>query len=162
MSYVEIKRRLRGGEKVFAVEPLRREPGFVLVRFVSDRPMKLDGQLIASGSVTLGYFWESRPYNVYRLADPHGKLIAHRFDILKDVRIDEQRVVWTDLLVDAWVWPDGRVEWKDEEQLADYRARGWMTGEDEAHVRASQANLTDSLDSVLAEVEAMAAARTGP
>jgi predicted RNA-binding protein associated with RNAse of E/G family len=154
--YLEVKKRLRGADKIFEVQVVHCQPGFVLVRFVSDRALKVDGAVIASGCVTLGYFWADRPYNVYRLADPHGALIAHRFDILRDVEIDEARVVWTDLLVDAWAWPDGRVEWRDEEQLADYRARGWMSPDDEAHVHAAKAALAESLPAVIAEVEALA------
>ena len=155
-AFVEIKHRVRGADKVFEVQPVLRAPGFIVVRFVSDRPLKVDGHPIESGSVTLGYFWSDRTYNVYRVAGPGGALVAHRFDILRDVSIAEDRIEWTDLLVDAWVWPDGRVEWKDLEQLAKYRACGWIPEADVARVRRTRAALDAGFPRIVAEVERIA------
>ncbi|MCH7552793.1 MAG: DUF402 domain-containing protein, partial [Chloroflexi bacterium] len=52
---------------------------------------------------------------------------AHRYDIAEDVRLGEQELSYTDLLLDAWVDPSGRLRFEDEEELADQRRRGLIS-----------------------------------
>jgi predicted RNA-binding protein associated with RNAse of E/G family len=149
----EVKNRLHGDPKVFEVEELLREDGFMLVRFVTTAAFKVDTNVIHAGSYTYGYFWEDRNYNIYRMHLADGTLFAYRFDILRDVRLLEDRLEWTDLLLDEWVYLDGHVEWKDEDQVRRFREAGWMSEEDEALVQRTRQELEARLPDILQEAD---------
>lgn len=62
---------------------------------------------IPSGSVTVAYYWEDHPYNVYHWRTPDGMYLGSYFNIVKDTSISEKTVSYVDLIVDLMVWPDG-------------------------------------------------------
>jgi predicted RNA-binding protein associated with RNAse of E/G family len=149
----EVKLRLRGEPKQFEVELLLREGGLTLVRFVTQTAMKGDENRFAAGSYTYGYFWDDRNYNVYRMHLASGKLYGHRFDILRDAHLEGDRLFWTDLLLDVWLYADGRVAWKDEDELAEYLREGWMSQADGELVRRTRSELERSFDRIVAEAD---------
>jgi predicted RNA-binding protein associated with RNAse of E/G family len=151
----EVKRRLRGAPKEFDVELLLRQGTLTLVRFVTTTAMKGDENRFPPGSYTYGYFWDDRNYNIYRMHLPDGSLYAHRFDLLKNAGFDGKRLEWTDLLLDVWLYPGGRVQWKDEDQLEEYLSKGWMSLEDGELVLRTRLLLEASLQEIAAEADSL-------
>jgi Protein of unknown function (DUF402) len=109
----EVKRRLDGTEERFECEPLLVTEDLAAVSFTN---LKAVGGF-PRGSTTLGFFWRRRNYDLYRISSPDGELLAHRFDVVDEVRIEPDRVEYLDLLLDVRVSPTGDVEIEDEEEV---------------------------------------------
>jgi Protein of unknown function (DUF402) len=119
-GFIEVKRRLDGSVEEFDCELVHRTDSVVAVSFrlpaaVGDIP---------KGSTTLGWFWARRPYNLYRFLGKDGDVVRHRFDVVDEVRIGEDRVEYLDLIVDVLVSPTGEVTIEDEDELKAAAERG--------------------------------------
>ena len=79
----------------------------------------LDGVPLPAGSLSVGYFWEDRPYNAYHWVDDNGQTLALYFNICDNTRIDAQQIAWRDLTVDVLITPDQRCRVLDEDELPD-------------------------------------------
>lgn len=139
--FLERKRKPDGSVREYACSLLWRRPGLVVVRF----PLPEGGApfgaplAIPPGSVSDGYFWSARPYNLYRVRRPDGSLAAHRFDAVSDVRLGTHDVSYRDLVLDWWVTPDDVLLEEDREELEQLVATGVLSPADQrAALRAEQ------------------------
>ena len=80
---------------------------------------QLEDLLLPAGSLSLGYFWEDRPYNAYHWVDDKHRTLALYFNICDSTHITAQQVVWRDLTVDILITPDLRCRVLDEDELPD-------------------------------------------
>ena len=77
------------------------------------------GFFFPAGSRTYGFFWARRHYLLYVLHGPDGRLIAHRFDVVDEVRMRPGRVEYLDLALDVWVDPSGHAWTEDEDEVVE-------------------------------------------
>ena len=89
MRITEVKRHLDGRTDRFDCRLLLRRPQLAVVRFDHEQQRRAGGYRIPAGSQTHGFFWPRRSYVLYRIVGPDGRLIAHRFDVVEDVRLGE-------------------------------------------------------------------------
>lgn len=127
MRITEVKRHLQGEAHRFDCELVLRRPHLLVVLFRHWRERSAGGFSIPRGSRTHGFFWRRRPYSLYQIVRPDGGLIAHRYDIVADVRLGEREVSYLDLLLDIWVAPDGTRQVEDEDEAADHARRGLLS-----------------------------------
>ena len=118
----EVKRHVDGRVETFDCEPVHMEEDRAVVRFrlpvrVGDWPR---------GTETVGFFWENRSYNLYRFLSPEGDLLGHRFDVVNDVQIAEDRIDYMDLFVDVLVSPTDDVHVEDEDEAKKAAAKGLL------------------------------------
>jgi len=135
----ERKRKLDGTVHEYETELVHRDGRVVIVRFHMTRgggPPRLPVE-VPAGSVSYGYFWARRPYNLYRWLDPQGKVIAHRFDAVADVRFGDDSLDYRDLVLDWWVLPDDTLLEEDRDELEEAIAAGAIAPADVA--RANEA-----------------------
>lgn len=85
---------------------------------------------IPPGSVSHGYFWKRRPYNLYRMRGPDGAILAHRFDAVADVRLSDDVIEYRDLALDWWVTADDILIEEDREELDGLIAAGAISARD--------------------------------
>jgi hypothetical protein len=123
----ETKRHLDGTSHRFRCELIALRPEVAIVLFRHWRGRSAGGFRFPKGSRTYGFFWRRRAYSLYRMVGPSGRLIAHRFDVLEDVRLSEREVSYLDLLLDVWVAPDGTVTVEDDDEVEEYAARGLLS-----------------------------------
>ncbi len=116
-SIKEIKSTLGGIRKEFDCELLTRGPAEAVVIYRMPRDVQLEDVLLSKDTVSLGYFWEDRPYNVYHWIDPLQDTVALYFNIADGTRISQQSIEWRDLTVDVLITPDGRCRVLDEHEL---------------------------------------------
>jgi predicted RNA-binding protein associated with RNAse of E/G family len=83
--------------------------------------------LFPAGSRTYGFFWARRHYLLYVLHAPDGGLIAHRFDVVDEVRLRPGRVEYLDLALDVWADPSGRAWTEDEEEVVELASQGLLS-----------------------------------
>lgn len=127
MRITEVKRHLEGGAHRFECELVLRRPHLVIVLFRHWRSRSAGGFSIPRGSRTHGFFWRRRPYSLYRIVRPDGELIAHRYDVVDDIRLGGREVSYLDLLLDIWIAPDRSVEIEDEDDVVEYARRGLLS-----------------------------------
>lgn len=85
---------------------------------------------VPPGSVSEGWFWTRRPYNLYRMRFADGSLLAHRFDAVADVRITDDTVEYRDLVLDWWVTKDDTIIEEDRDELEQLMAAGKLAARD--------------------------------
>lgn len=126
MRITEVKRHLDGRTERFDCYLVLRRPHLAVVCFDHEKQRRAGGYRVPAGSRTYGFFWRRRPYVLYRIAGPDGRLIAHRFDVVENVRLGEGEVSYTDLLLDLWVDPDGQARLEDEDEVEEHARRGLL------------------------------------
>ena len=138
MRVTEVKRHLNGRSERFDCRLLARRPHLAVLRFDHGGERRASGFVFPAGSRSFGFFWRRRPYVLYRMVGPDGRLIAHRFDVVEEVRLDEDEVSYTDLLLDVWVDPRGGLRVEDEDEVAEHARRGLLSAAQRARIQRTQ------------------------
>lgn len=116
--FTEYKTTYFGKTLAFECTLAEQSPGEVVIVYEISKPMKFIDITFPLGSRSFGYFWEHKNYNVYHWKDPLGKTIVFYFNIAKNTRILEDRVLWDDLIVDIEAFPEGgKVLVLDEDEI---------------------------------------------
>ena len=137
--YLERKQKPDGSWREYRCTLLYRDAGLVIVRFLMEKGGSIHGAPIEvpPGSVSHGYFWKRRPYNLYRMRRADGSLIAHRFDAVTDVQIGATGVSYRDLILDWWSLPDDTIYEEDRDELEQLQASGELLPGDLAIAEAA-------------------------
>lgn len=147
---LEIKRTLSGRETRFDCQVLSSRGGHLIVLFVAPEAMHVNGVDLPAGTVTLGHFWQDRPYNVYHWLDPAtGRTRGWYVNLSRDTRIGEDQLEWLDLIVDVLVLPGAAPRVLDEDEVPAEAPPGLR--QDIAH---AQAAVLSELPRLLEQVEA--------
>jgi hypothetical protein len=146
----EVKRTLDGNVLEYPCESVLFEPGVraVILCEIEEPEQVVGGRLtLAPGTRSYGYFWLDRPYVPYHwLVD--GQTLCHYVNLGRVVSLEQSRVVWDDYAVDVLVWPDGRVEVVDEDEVPPGTDESILT-----FIADAKARLLAELDDVVALVE---------
>jgi hypothetical protein len=124
---LEIKRFPRGGQETYRCLALHVSPRLAVLLFPHPGERRAGGFLFPAGSRTYGFFWARRHYLLYVLHGPDGGLIAHRFDVVDEVRLRPGRVEYLDLALDIWVDPSGRAWTEDDDEVAELASQGLLS-----------------------------------
>ena len=113
----EIKHRLDGSVKRFECFPVQRAQDEVVLLHKRSEEGRVDDLVLPAGSLTFGYFWTQRHYNVYHFVTETGQTLGMYFNLCDQTEISEEAVSWRDLIIDLLVTPDGRCRVLDAEEL---------------------------------------------
>lgn len=113
------------------------------------------GLPVAPGSVSYGYFWRDRPYNLYRMKRADGSIIAHRIDAVAGVHWSESLLEYRDLVLDWWLLADRGLIPEDEDELAEAAAAGTLSASDIAAAELAKAQVESGWRAIIAEAEAL-------
>ena len=126
----------------------------IVLAFSPQKPMKFIGIDFPVGSVSYGYFWENRNYNVYHWKDEQGNTLLYYFNICRDTVFGKDRVDWVDLIVDVATKPGAPPRILDLEEVpTDMPIEDVaIIGETTKHVVSSMEGLTRELEQKTAEI----------
>jgi hypothetical protein len=124
---IEVKRFPEGRQQTYRCQALGVSPRLAVVLFLHPSERRAGGFLFPAGSRTYGFFWAQRNYSLYVLHHPDGGLIAHRFDVIDEVRLRPGRVEYLDLALDVWVDPSGHAWTEDEDEVAELASQGVLS-----------------------------------
>jgi predicted RNA-binding protein associated with RNAse of E/G family len=118
VTFVEVKIRPDGTRQAFTCELVARSANGVVLRYVTRTPWRVDDLELRPGTVTYGYFWADRPYNVYHWVAPDGRTLGTYINLSGEVQIGADQLTWLDLAADVLVRPDHGPRVLDEDELA--------------------------------------------
>lgn len=111
MKILERKVRYDGTVSEYECQVVKREREELVLLYEIQQGfrMKMNGQQvhIPAETITVGFYWEDRPYNVYHWRTKEGTYLGSYFNMVKDTTISGQTVSYVDLIVDLMVLPDG-------------------------------------------------------
>lgn len=149
----ETKVTLDGLQQTFECGVIALSPRLVIVRFEHPASRRAGEFLIPAGSITYGFFWPGRHYNLYRFTASDGSVIVYRFDVVDGVRITPGRVRYTDLLLDAWLTVTGDIRFEDEEEVAAAEAAGILSPRRRAIIARTRRLLARAHARIVTEAE---------
>lgn len=154
---VERKFKPDGTAREYACELVARRPGLLVVRFRLESGGAAFGApiRIPPGSVSYGWFWARRPYNLYRMFGPDGLLVAHRFDAVAAVKLLAGAVEYRDLVLDWWVSPDDTILEEDRDELELLAANGLLSPDDIAAANAAAHQVLSRYRHIIEDVAAL-------
>lgn len=148
----EIKLTATGERQEFVCQFLEGSATHAVALYTIKDPRRVGDLKLPRGTLTYGYFWEGRPYNVYHWVRRDGRTLGFYVNLADQVRIRPGAVEWRDLALDLLFSPDGRrVQPLDEDQLAELPADLRRKAE------AAKAHVLTHRDEVLQEVAALTA-----
>ena len=113
----EVKTGLDGRVDRFPCDVAARSASEVVVHYRIPEARDVHGVSLPAGTLTVGYFWTDRPFNLYHWVAPDGRTLAHYFNVGDVTRLSAGLLEWRDLAVDVLATPDGRVRVLDEDEL---------------------------------------------
>lgn len=117
MDVLEVKHTLDGKVRTFACQAAEVTGERAVLLYTLSRAGRVANLPLPVGTVTVGYYWCDRPYNVYHWIAPGGETLGYYFNLSGPVRIARDRVEWEDLEVDVLVTPDHTVQVLDEDKV---------------------------------------------
>jgi predicted RNA-binding protein associated with RNAse of E/G family len=115
--YFEIKHQLDGSIKRFECLPVHVSDDEAVVIYELTREVRVEDLILPAGSLTFGYFWSNRHYNVYHWVTETGETLGIYFNVCDEINIGKNGVSWRDLIVDLLITPDGRCRVLDTDEL---------------------------------------------
>jgi hypothetical protein len=148
---VETKETLSGARKTFACRRLALLPdGGMVLLFISDSAVRVHGLALPAGTVTFGYFWPDRPYNVYHWMTAAGTTVSLYVNLADDTRFeDDHHLSWRDLTVDILLLPGAAPAVLDEDELPPT-----LPPATRAHIEAARDQVLASVPALTTEIEA--------
>jgi hypothetical protein len=113
----EIKRTLTGRVDEFLCDVYSQSPDELIAIYRLPKARDLHGVWLPEGTMTAGYFWPARPYNLYHWVLPGQGTLAYYFNIGDVGRYDDNVIEWDDLAIDVLATPDGRMQVLDEYEI---------------------------------------------
>jgi hypothetical protein len=139
-EFLEIKRHINKPDERYRCELLRKEPGRIILRYVSDRAFASSrlGITFPPGCVTLALYRTSRPYVFWAIYSPSAELLGYLIHICKDMEISESSLSYLDMLLDIWFYPDGRRIVLDEDEVEQCLREGLITKAEADYIEAGK------------------------
>lgn len=152
----EIKVRLDGSEVNFECELVALDSHLAVVLYVVKAGSSFTTPVrLPPGSSSFGYFWPRRSYSAYRILDPAGTLLAHRFDAVTEVRISREEVRYRDLVLDWWVLPREGLREEDRDEYEEAMQAGNIPLPWQTRAEAATRRLRFGHRSIIREIEAI-------
>ncbi len=146
--FLEIKHRLDGSIERFECLAIQVTANEAVVVYEVPQDVQLNDFVVPSGTLSFGYFWRDRNYNVYHWVPEAGKTLGIYFNICHETTIDEDFISWKDLIIDLLATPDGRCRVLDIGEVPRSLDKGLI------HlIKETAKHLQGHYRSVIAEVE---------
>ncbi len=145
-KFTEIKRHINKETERYQCDLIRKESGFVALRYVSDRKFASTrlGITFPPGCVTIALYWEERPYVFWGIFAPDGKSLGYLVHICRDLRISDGSVSYLDMLLDIWFFPEGEHMILDADEVEECLESGLINDTDKQYIdRAGRTALAD-------------------
>lgn len=114
---LEIKTKLSGKKEKFCCELLLARKNYSVLKYVIDKNISVSKVKLKPYDITIAYYWQKKPYVLYRWFSHDGSFKADYFNVADSIRITEGKVEWRDLELDVLFYPDGSHEILDADEI---------------------------------------------
>ncbi len=108
---------MSGGEVTYDCELVTLQRGFGILKYVISRRYQVGSLTLLPGMISYGFYWTERPYTLYLWLSKGGDKVGYYFNLADSIRLSNREFAWGDLTLDILVFPSGKVEILDEEQI---------------------------------------------
>lgn len=112
----EVKKLYDGSERKFSCQLLFLKNGFGILKYIMEKDYQLEDIFLTKGTISLGFFWENRNYNIYQWFNGND-LLATYFNISEATTLSEDFFTWKDLILDILITSQGGIHVLDENEL---------------------------------------------
>jgi len=116
-SCKEKKQFLSGIEVTFNCKLITLSKKFGILKYIVDKKQQVGSLALQSGTTSYGFFWQDRPYILYKWFDKNGDVVGDYFSLADSVKLSENEFFWRDLIIDILVLPTGEIEVLDEDEM---------------------------------------------
>ena len=141
MKILEIKRHLNKPDESYLCDLFKRGSGYVVLKYVSERPGRVGSITFEVGSTTYAYYRTGGGYVLWRMFGPDNKLKGQLFHICRDQQVGEDRVEYLDLLLDLWIDEDGELTILDLDEVDECVAKGVIGEQDLAWIARQEQDI---------------------
>ncbi len=113
---LEIKKLYSGQIKQYLCSLIHLDENFGILQYRLKKDYKVNDLCLPEGTISLGFFWHNRPYNIYQWYQ-NNELIATYFNISDHTRLSNNEFSWRDLILDILILPGMAVKILDEQEL---------------------------------------------
>ena len=145
----EVKKYYDGSERKFPCQLLILENGFGIIKYVMENDFQLEHILLPKGTISLGFFWENRNYNVYQWYSGI-KPIARYFNISDFPHLTKEKFIWTDWIIDILVDGNNEIKILDEDELASIKNNRILTT-----IERTKKEILQNLDKIITEIDSI-------
>lgn len=147
-TILEIKEKFNGERKEFRCDLCSLTADEAVVIYRINRDVVFEGMPIPKNTLSFGYFWTDRLYNIYHWISPEGKTLGFYFNIGDRTQITPEQVYWRDLIVDLLITPEHGCRVLDEDELPADLAADLL-----ALIETTRDELLQQHPSIMAEIE---------
>ena len=152
-TITEIKHNVNKPDQTFECDLVRHGGDRILISYVSSRPYQVRDMVVASDTLTLGYYQEGLPYIVWKMIGPDDRLTGYYIHLCDGVRITDDVVEYRDLLLDVWFYPDGSHRLLDEDELEEAVTDGLLDEDTASAVRQTASSVIETFPSIHAALD---------
>lgn len=153
MKFAEVKRHLNKPDETYLCDLVGRGADFVVLKYVSDRDWQVAGQPIPAGTSTFAYYRAAGGSVVWKMVGPQGNLTGYLFHICKELEIQEDRVIYLDLLLDLWFDPTGECTVLDRDELEDSQQKGQVSKNDLAWIFRHEREIVQEFERIVSDLD---------
>lgn len=148
LSCIENKKIYEGIEINYKCELLFLSDGFGVLRYKLADTCRIGNLLLPEGTITYAFYWENRPYVLYKWYDEGGETLANYFNVADSVKLEKDIFLWRDLIVDVLVFPSGELKILDENEIP-----LGMDSNLKEYIKNTKSNLLDKFEITIEETD---------
>ena len=155
MLFCELKRHLDKPDETYMCDLVARGTDWVVLSYVSNSAWEVAGVHLPAGSQTLAFYHTGVAHVLWRMYAPSGNLKGHLFHICRDLRVEERRVSYLDLLLDIWISSDGVARILDQEDVDVCYREGKLCEADLKAIAAEEKRIVTHWPVLVREMDAL-------
>lgn len=152
-TITEIKHNVNKPDQTFECNLVRHDGDRILISYMSSRPYQIRDTVVASGTLTLGYYQEGLPYIVWKMIGPDNRLTGYYIHLCDRIRIKDDVVEYRDLLLDVWFSPDGSHRLLDDDELEEAVTTGFLDEDTATAVRQTASSVIETFPAIRASLD---------
>ncbi len=153
MKILEIKRHLNKPDESYLCDLVKRGIDYVVLKYVSERPGRVDAVTFEAGSTTHAYYKAGGGYVLWRMFGPEDELKGHLFHICRDQQVEEDRVEYLDLLLDIWIDAEGRLSVLDRDEVEACLTKGVIGKQDLAWIALQEREIIENWRQIISDFD---------
>ncbi len=157
MKILEIKRHLNKADESYLCDLVRRGSGFVVLKYVSKQSGRVGHMTFQAGSVTYAYYETGAGYVLWKMFGPDNSPKGHLFHICRELRVEEDRVEYLDLLLDLWLDADGHITILDRDEVEACAADGVLGEQDLAWINRQEQEIIANWRQIISDFDRLIA-----